>query len=151
MILDLVYNRIGAFLPASQQSLESDFKKKLWDKYQLRFNKFCTLTNMPIHRFKEQLHRLDAYEEYMKMLVNVFNPIAANGIICCSLLSVLYDGKIFDCDFNQMLGLQVFTDKPMIVFDFDYKKLVNRKIIFDSRCFGCTAGAGSSCGGAIAE
>lgn len=151
LILDLVYNPVGAFLPASQQSLEADFKKELWEKFQIKFNKLYTITNMPIHRFKDQLERLGAYEEYMEKLVNAFNPIAADGVMCRSLLSVSYDGKIYDCDFNQMLDLQVFTDKPMTVFDFDFKKLVNRKIIFDSHCFGCTAGAGSSCGGAIAE
>ena len=151
LILDLVYNPVGAFLPASQHSLEADFKKELWEKYQLKFNRLYTITNMPIHRFKEWLERTDAYEDYMEKLINAFNPAAAEGVMCRSLLSVSYDGKIFDCDFNQMIDLQIFTDKPMTVFDFDYDKLINRKIIFDSHCFGCTAGAGSSCGGAIAE
>lgn len=149
--LDLVYNPVGAFLPASQHSLEADFKKELWEKYQLKFNRLYTITNMPIHRFKEWLERTDAYEDYMVKLINAFNPQAAEGVMCRSLLSVSYDGKIFDCDFNQMIDLQIFTDKPMTVFDFDYNKLINRKIIFDSHCFGCTAGAGSSCGGAITE
>ena len=151
LILDLVYNPVGAFLPASQHSLEADFKKELWEKYQLKFNRLYTITNMPIHRFKEWLERTGAYEDYMEKLINAFNPAAAEGVMCRSLLSVSYDGKIFDCDFNQMIDLQIFTDKPMTVFDFDYEKLINRKIIFDSHCFGCTAGAGSSCGGAIAE
>jgi radical SAM/Cys-rich protein len=106
---------------------------------------------MPIHRFKEQLERNGGYEEYMEKLVNAFNPSAAEGVMCRSLLSVSYEGKIFDCDFNQMLDLQVFTDKPMTVFNFNYEELMNRNIIFDSHCFGCTAGAGSSCGGAISE
>ncbi len=151
LILDLVYNPVGAFLPASQHSLEADFKKELWEKYQLKFNRLYTITNMPIHRFKEWLERTDTYDEYMEKLINAFNPAAAEGVMCRSLLSVSFDGKIFDCDFNQMIDLQIFTDKPMTVFDFDYDKLINRKIIFDSHCFGCTAGAGSSCGGAIAE
>lgn len=151
LILDLVYNPVGAFLPASQHSLEADFKKELWEKYQLKFNRLYTITNMPIHRFREWLERTDTYDEYMEKLINAFNPAAAEGVMCRSLLSVSYDGKIFDCDFNQMLDLQVFTDKPMTVFDFDYNKLMKRKIIFDSHCFGCTAGSGSSCGGAIAE
>jgi len=151
LILDLVYNPVGAFLPASQQSLEADFKKELWEKYKIRFNRLYTITNMPIHRFKEQLQRNGGYEEYMEKLIHAFNPDAAKGVMCRSLLSVSHDGKVFDCDFNQMLDLQVFTDKPMTVFDFDYDKLINRKIIFDSHCFGCTAGAGSSCGGATAE
>jgi radical SAM/Cys-rich protein len=151
LILDLVYNPVGAFLPASQQSLEEDFKKELWEKYQLKFNRLYTITNMPIHRFKEWLERTDTYDEYMEKLINAFNPTAAEGVMCRSLLSVSWDGKIFDCDFNQMLDLQVFTNKPMTVFDFDFETLVRRDIIFDSHCFGCTAGAGSSCGGAISE
>lgn len=151
LILDLVYNPVGAFLPASQQSLEADFKKELWEKYKLKFNRLYTITNMPIHRFKEQLERNGGYEEYMEKLVNAFNPSAAEGVMCRSLLSVSWDGKIYDCDFNQMIGLQIFTKKPMTVFDFNYEELMNRNIIFDSHCFGCTAGAGSSCGGAISE
>ena len=148
LIIDLVYNPVGAFLPASQQSLENDFKKELWEKYKLKFNRLYTITNMPIHRFKDWLVRTDGYEEYMEKLINAFNPTAAEGVMCRSLLSVSWEGKIFDCDFNQMLNLQSFTDKPMTVFNFDYDKLINRNIIFDSHCFGCTAGAGSSCGGA---
>lgn len=151
LILDLVYNPVGAFLPASQQSLEDDFKKELWEKYQLKFNRLYTITNMPIHRFKEWLERTGSYKEYMEKLINAFNPTAAEGVMCRSLLSISYDGKIYDCDFNQMLDLQIFTDKPMTVFDFNYDKLINRNIIFDSHCFGCTAGSGSSCGGAISE
>ena len=148
LIIDLVYNPVGAFLPASQQSLENDFKKELWEKYKLKFNRLYTITNMPIHRFKDWLIRTDGYKEYMEKLINAFNPIAAEGVMCRSLLSVSWEGKIFDCDFNQMLDLQSFTDKPMTVFNFDYDKLIHRNIIFDSHCFGCTAGAGSSCGGA---
>jgi len=151
LILDLVYNPVGAFLPASQQSLENDFKKELWEKYKLKFNRLYTITNMPIHRFKEWLERTESYNDYMEKLINAFNPSAAEGIMCRSLLSVSYDGKIYDCDFNQMLDFQIFTEKPMTVFDFDYNKLINRDIIFDSHCFGCTAGSGSSCGGATAE
>ncbi len=151
LILDLVYNPVGAFLPASQQSLETDFKKELWEKYKLKFNRLYTITNMPIHRFKEWLERTESYNDYMEKLINAFNPSAAEGIMCRSLLSVSYDGKIYDCDFNQMLDFQIFTNKPMTVFNFDYNKLVNREIIFDSHCFGCTAGSGSSCGGATTE
>lgn len=151
LILDLVYNPVGAFLPASQESLERDFKKELWKNYQIKFNNLYTITNMPIHRFKEQLERQGTYEDYMEKLINAFNPAAAEGVMCRSLLSVSYDGKIYDCDFNQMLDMQVFIDKPMTVFNFDFQKLIEREIIFDSHCFGCTAGSGSSCGGAISE
>lgn len=151
LILNLVYNPVGAFLPAPQKSLEKDFKKELWKNYRLKFNKLLTITNMPIHRFKEQLERLGTLDDYLEKLINAFNPVAAKGVMCRSLLSISYDGKIFDCDFNQMLDLQICLDKPMTVFDFNYKKLISRKIIFDSHCFGCTAGAGSSCGGVISE
>lgn len=151
LILNLVYNPVGAFLPAPQKSLEKDFKKELWKNYRLKFNKLLTITNMPIHRFKEQLEILGTLDDYLEKLINAFNPVAAKGVMCRSLLSISYDGKIFDCDFNQMLDLQICLDKPMTVFDFNYKKLISRKIIFDSHCFGCTAGAGSSCGGVISE
>jgi len=151
LILDLVYNPVGAFLPASQVSLEKDFKKELWKNFQIRFNNLYTITNMPIHRFKEQLERQGTYEDYMDKLINAFNPAAAEGVMCRSLLSVSYDGKIYDCDFNQMLETQVFNGKPMTVFNFDFQKLIEREITFDTHCFGCTAGAGSSCGGAISE
>ncbi|MFZ2322322.1 MAG: arsenosugar biosynthesis radical SAM (seleno)protein ArsS [Ignavibacteriaceae bacterium] len=151
LVIDLVYNPVGDFLPASQHTLEADFKKELWESYKLRFNKLYTITNMPIHRFKDQLLRNGTYEEYIEKLINAFNPDAAMGVMCRSLISVSYDGKIYDCDFNQMLDMQVNVSKPMTVFDFDYNKLINRKIKFDTHCFGCTAGAGSSCGGAISE
>ncbi|HVO73797.1 MAG TPA: arsenosugar biosynthesis radical SAM (seleno)protein ArsS [Ignavibacteriaceae bacterium] len=148
LILNLVYNPVGAFLPASQESLEKDFKEKLWNNFSLRFNNLFTITNMPIHRFKEQLERLGSYEEYMNKLVNSFNPSAALGIMCRSLLSVGYDGRLYDCDFNQMLDMQIMNHRPINVFNFNFKELKTRSILFDSHCFGCTAGAGSSCGGA---
>jgi radical SAM/Cys-rich protein len=149
--LDLVYNPVGAFLPASQHSLEADYKKELWENYQIRFNNLFTMTNMPIHRFKEQLERHGTYEDYMMKLINAFNPSAANGVMCRSLISVGYDGKMYDCDFNQMLDMQIFNGKPLDVFNFNGEFLKRRSIRFDSHCFGCTAGAGSSCGGAISE
>jgi radical SAM/Cys-rich protein len=150
LILNLVYNPAGAFLPAPQASLEADFKKELWEKFGLVFNNLFTITNMPIHRFKEQLMRLGIYDDYMTKLSNAFNPAAAKSVMCRSLISVGYDGKIYDCDFNQMLEMQVDDKNSGSVFDFDYKKIISRKIKFESHCFGCTAGAGSSCGGATA-
>lgn len=146
--LNFVYNPVGAFLPASQETLQADFKRELSKKYGIVFNKLFTITNMPINRFKDQLKRLGAYEDYMEKLVNAFNPTAAEGVMCRSLISVSHDGRIYDCDFNQMMELQINTKhSPSTVFDFDYKELTKRKIIFGSHCFGCTAGAGSSCGG----
>jgi MoaA/NifB/PqqE/SkfB family radical SAM enzyme len=102
---------------------------------------------MPIHRFKNDLDRLGTYEEYMTKLVNAFNPVAAQGVMCRSLISVGYDGKIYDCDFNQMLEMQVKDVEPRSIFNFDFDRLLNRRIDFASHCFGCTAGSGSSCGG----
>ncbi|MFQ5583861.1 MAG: arsenosugar biosynthesis radical SAM (seleno)protein ArsS [Calditrichia bacterium] len=149
LILDLVYNPAGAFLPADQQSLEADFKQELKEKYDIDFNHLYTITNMPIHRFRETLLRRGNYEEYMEKLVNAFNPVAAEGVMCRTLLSVSYDGRIFDCDFNQMLNMQVMNGRPLTVFNFDFDQLLDRKLWFASHCFGCTAGGGSSCGGAI--
>jgi radical SAM/Cys-rich protein len=151
LTLNLVYNPVGAFLPASQESLERQFKKELEAKFGVVFNSLFTITNMPINRFKKDLERLNAYDEYMTRLVNAFNPAAARGVMCRSLISVGYDGKLYDCDFNQMLDLNLSEDSGGTVLDFDLDKLLNRKIIFDQHCYGCAAGAGSSCGGATAK
>ena len=146
--LNLVYNPVGAFLPAGQASLENDFKYELKDKYDITFNRLFTITNMPINRFKQQLKNLNAYNDYMNKLINSFNPDAANGIMCKNIISVSYDGKLYDCDFNQMLDMNIsIKNKDLSIHDFDFKTLVNRKIRFGSHCFGCTAGNGSSCGG----
>ncbi|MAT40505.1 MAG: radical SAM protein [Ectothiorhodospiraceae bacterium] len=150
LVLDLVYNPIGAFLPPEQEHLEADYKKELWEKFGLKFNNLYTITNMPIHRFKEQLLRKGGYEEYMEKLVNAFNPAAALGVMCRSLVSVGYDGTMYDCDFNQMLDMAIEDGGQTTIFDFDYSKLINREIKFDLHCYGCTAGSGSSCGGATA-
>jgi radical SAM/Cys-rich protein len=150
LTLNLVYNPAGAFLPAPQESLEKDFKRELLNKFGIVFNNLYSITNMPIHRFKNQLKRRGTYDDYMAKLVDAFNPSAAQGIMCRTLLSVSYDGKLYDCDFNQMLEMQVVNSKPVTVFDFDLQELLNRRIRFASHCFGCTAGAGSSCGGVTA-
>jgi len=151
LALNLIYNPVGAFLPASQESLERQFKKELEAKFGVVFNRLFTITNMPINRFKKDLERLNAYEEYMARLVNAFNPAAARGVMCRSLISVGHDGKLYDCDFNQMLDLNLSEESGETVFDFDLDKLLDRKIIFGPHCYGCAAGAGSSCGGATAK
>lgn len=148
--LNLVYNPVGAFLPPDQCKLEYDYKKELMDKFGLRFNQLFVITNMPIHRFREMLERKEIYDDYMSKLVNAFNPSAAEGVMCRSLISVGYDGRIYDCDFNQMLDMQIGFEEPSTIYNFDMIKMMNRNILFDSHCFGCTAGAGSSCGGATA-
>lgn len=147
-LLNLVYNPVGPFLPASQESLERDYKRELWSKFQLRFNHLFALTNMPINRFKAQLKVLGTYEEYMEKLVSAFNPQAAGGVMCRDLISVAYDGTLYDCDFNQMLDMAIGDDKPLTLANFDAERLVARQIRVGDHCFGCTAGAGSSCGGA---
>ncbi|MBI4547416.1 MAG: arsenosugar biosynthesis radical SAM protein ArsS [Ignavibacteriae bacterium] len=149
LLLNLVYNPIGASLPPPQESLEAEYKRELFSRYGIRFNNLYTVTNMPIHRFKEWLERSGSYETYMMKLMNAFNPSAAQGIMCRSLLSVGYDGRLYDCDFNQMLEMQVTNGEPKTVFNFDFDKLIARDIRFGAHCFGCTAGAGSSCGGAL--
>ena len=146
--LNLVYNPVGAFLPADQASLEADFKTELKDKHNITFDKLFTITNMPINRFKQQLKNLNAYHDYMNKLINSFNPTAANGIMCRNIISVSYDGMLYDCDFNQMLDMKLKSnDKALSIHDFDFQALLKRNISFDSHCFGCTAGSGSSCGG----
>jgi radical SAM/Cys-rich protein len=149
LVLDLVYNPVGAFLPAPQEGLEADFRRELRHKFGIVFNRLYTITNMPIHRFRNQLERLGAYDDYMGKLVSAFNPAAAGGVMCRSMISVGYDGALYDCDFNQMLEMQIENSIPMTVFNFDYDALLKRRIRFASHCFGCTAGGGSSCGGAV--
>lgn len=146
-VLNLVYNPVGPFLPASQQSLEADYKKELQSKFGISFNQLFAITNMPIHRFKDDLIRSGSIEDYMTKLINAFNPDAAKGVMCRSLISVAYDGGLFDCDFNQMLELPVSSQSSSTIFNFDLDTLLKRKIMFDDHCFGCTAGSGSSCGG----
>ncbi len=147
LILNLVYNPVGAFLPASQKNLEAEYKSELFSKHGIVFNRLYTITNMPIHRFKEDLERLNAFEDYMSSLESAFNPAAAEGVMCRTLISVGYDGKVYDCDFNQMLEMQIKNGRPLTIFDFEYDTIMKRPIEFASHCFGCTAGAGSSCGG----
>lgn len=148
LILNFVYNPVGAFLPAPQKDLEEDFKRELHKKYGIVFNNLYTITNMPINRFRDQLKRLGAYEDYMTELVNAFNPDAAKGVMCRSIISVGHNGRIYDCDFNQMLEMDVIIDgKPITIFNFDPQSYLKRRIMFAPHCYGCTAGSGSSCGG----
>ena len=148
--LNLVYNPAGAFLPAPQADLERDYKRELAAKWGVQFNGLFALTNLPVHRFKAQLVVNKTYEEYMEKLVGAFNPVAAEGVMCRSMISVSHDGKLYDCDFNQMLNMDIKGGpdrKGLTIFDFDRAQLMKRDIRFASHCFGCTAGAGSSCGG----
>lgn len=146
--LNLVYNPTGAFLPGNQASLEADFKRQLQRKYGLEFNNLYAITNMPISRFLDYLLEGGLYRDYMQTLLDAFNPGAVEGVMCRNTLSVGWDGYLYDCDFNQMLGLKVAG--PQHLRDFDLQALENRSIVLNQHCYGCTAGSGSSCGGQVA-
>ncbi len=147
--LNLVYNPVGAYLPPTQASIEADFKRELARRHGIVFNQLFTITNMPISRFLEFLLRSGNYEHYMEKLVNAYNPAAAAGVMCRNTLSVGWDGVMYDCDFNQMLELPVNHGVPRHIRDFDPQRLHQREIVIGQHCFGCTAGAGSSCGGTV--
>jgi radical SAM/Cys-rich protein len=150
LVLNLVTNPVGTFLPGSQHSLERDWKAQMRRLYGIEFSSLYTITNMPISRFLEFLVEEGRLEEYMERLVTAFNPAAAAGVMCRNTLSVGWDGTLYDCDFNQMLELPLHPAAPRTVFDFDLAALRSREIVLGVHCFGCTAGAGSSCGGATA-
>lgn len=146
--LDLVYNPSGAFLPTDQSALENDFKKALKEDFDIDFHNLFSITNLPISRFLDYLIASDNYEEYMYSLVEAYNPMAVNNVMCKNTISVSWDGFLYDCDFNQMLGLKVATTEKHIS-TFNEQNLNNRDIIISQHCYGCTAGAGSSCQGAV--
>jgi radical SAM/Cys-rich protein len=148
LLLDLVYNPSGAFLPGSQLSLEKEFKRKLKVGYGIDFNSLFAITNVPISRFLDYLVESKNYDRYMEQLVNAFNPAAAANVMCRNTLSIGWDGFLYDCDFNQMLELKVAASAPRHIRDFDLDTLNSRDIVLNQHCYGCTAGAGSSCGGA---
>ena len=150
LVLDLVYNPVGAFLPPEQHAIEADFRRELKNRWGVVFNNLYTITNMPISRFLEFLIQSGNYDRYMNKLIGAYNPQAAAGVMCRSLLSIGWDGSLYDCDFNQMIGLTVNHGAPTHIRDFDYAALKQRRIVTGQHCFGCTAGAGSSCGGATA-
>lgn len=145
--LDLVYNPAGAFLPASQMSLEAEFKRSLLEEFGVHFNHLFAITNIPISRFLDYLIASDNYGDYMETLVNAFNPSAVAGVMCRNTLSVGWDGRLYDCDFNQMLELPLAT-KNSHVSEFSIEDWNQRSIVISQHCYGCTAGAGSSCQGA---
>ncbi|MGD9629667.1 MAG: arsenosugar biosynthesis radical SAM (seleno)protein ArsS [Pyrinomonadaceae bacterium] len=151
LVLNLVYNPVGAYLPPPQSSIEADFKRELKARYDISFNDLFTITNMPIARFLDWLRRTRNEEAYMNRLVNAFNPSTLSGLMCRNLISVDWTGRLYDCDFNQMLDLGIEAASPQTIFDFDISKLSDRPITTADHCFGCTAGSGSSCGGAVAD
>ncbi len=149
LALNLVYNPVGAFLPPKQEAIEAQFRKELRARHGVEFNHLYTITNMPISRFLEFLVESGNYEGYMERLANAFNPAAAAGVMCRYTLSVSWDGRLYDCDFNQMLDLPVDHGAPSHIRNFDLAQLHRRQITIRNHCYGCTAGSGSSCGGAV--
>ena len=148
LILNLVHNPVGAFLPARQDALQAQFQRELQRRHGVVFNRLYTITNMPIGRFLQFLVETGNYEGYMQRLANAFNPDAAQAVMCRDTISIGWDGTLYDCDFNQMLELPVGEPAPAHVRDFDPARLNARRIVTANHCYGCTAGAGSSCGGA---
>lgn len=146
--LDLVYNPSGAFLPGDQMALESDFKKALKEDFNIDFHNLFAITNLPISRFLDYLIASENYEDYMHALVEAYNPMAVENVMCTNTLSVSWDGNLYDCDFNQMLNLKV-NSKVKHISKYNEELLQNRNIIINQHCYGCTAGAGSSCQGVV--
>ncbi|MFB9986546.1 DUF3641 domain-containing protein [Bacillus benzoevorans] len=145
--LNLVYNPGGSFLPGSQQGLENDYKRILGENYNLSFNHLFTITNLPIGRFAQNLKRNNSLAEYETLLEDNYNDEAAKNIMCRSQISVGYDGLLYDCDFNQMINMQ--TKGAKTLQELLEKETLDREIVFGNHFYGCTAGAGSSCGGAL--
>ncbi len=149
LILNLVHNPVGAFLPGSEASLSRDYRRELGDRYGIVFDELYTITNMPISRFLEFLEQSGNTGRYMDLLVRSFNPRAAAGVMCRTHLSVGWDGRLYDCDFNQMLDLPVDGGAPATLGGLISAKTLQRTVRTGLHCFGCTAGAGSSCGGSL--
>ncbi len=150
--LTLVSNPVGAFLASGQTKLEQEWKAGLAQNFGITFDRLITLNNMPISRYLEWLEASGNLQHYMELLVNSFNPGTIAGLMCRNTLSISWDGRLYDCDFNQMLGLEAVpaNGQPMTIHEFNGAVLGDREIVTGRHCFGCTAGAGSSCGGAIA-
>jgi len=150
LILNLVFNPVGAYLPPKQASIEADYKRELNRRHGIVFNALYTITNMPINRFLEYLIESGNYAPYMHKLTAAFNPDAAGAVMCRTTLSIGWDGRLYDCDFNQMLDVGISGAGPAHIRDFDPESLASRRIRTGNYCYGCTAGSGSSCTGTVA-
>ncbi|MEP4079108.1 arsenosugar biosynthesis radical SAM (seleno)protein ArsS [Haloferula sp.] len=149
--LTLVYNPIGAKLPPDQIELEEDYKQELKKRYGIVFSRLFTITNLPIARFATELREQGKWDEYMALLIDSFNPSTVEGLMCRSTINIGWEGEVFDCDFNQMLKMQLKTNKPLYLWDVTPDSLADVPVMTGNHCFGCTAGAGSSCTGALEE
>ena len=147
--LHLVYNPVGTSLPGSQAELQDDYHRELKSRFGVVFNELFTITNMPIARYASFLRATSEYEHYLNRLGEAFNPKTVENLMCRSTLNVGWRGEVYDCDFNQMLDLQWHDAKPLFLWDLDPGDLGNRPIVTGEHCLGCTAGAGSGCGGAL--
>lgn len=149
LLLSLVYNPVGLGLPPAQAALEKQYRDHLREHYQIEFSRLFAITNMPISRFLEELLDKGKLEEYMQSLLDAYNPAAVQEVMCRTTLSVSWDGRLFDCDFNQMLDISTAPGTPKSIADFNSDTLTGRTIVTGPHCYGCTAGAGSSCQGSI--
>jgi len=147
--LHLVYNPGGAFVAPNQAKLEADYKRELGERFDIDFHNLYTITNLPVSRFLEYLEAEGKTQEYVEVLANSFNPAAAKEVMCTNTLSVDWNGNLFDCDFNQILKMPVAVENARNIMDFDAEELADRNIVLNQHCFGCTAGEGSSCQGAL--
>ncbi len=147
--LRLVYNPGGPFLPPNQSELEGEYRRELNERFDISFTNLLTITNMPLGRFLNTLKQENQLKEYMDLLKNSFNPNTMKDLMCRHQISVGWDGTLFDCDFNLALGFEINHGAPNHISSFDVEKLSSRRIVTGNHCFGCTAGAGSSCAGAL--
>ncbi len=155
LTLNLIYNPVGSHLPPPQEQLEAEYKRELGTRFGITFNQLYTITNMPIARFAHSLERDGQLDAYMQLLASAFNPATIDGLMCRHQVSLSWDGFVYDCDFNQMLDMRLGNGKPLRLGEQSADDLVqlleHREILLDSHCYGCSAGAGSSCGGALAS
>lgn len=149
LILNLVYNPVGPHLPPSQAELEAEYKERLREDFGIIFNRLYTITNMPMTRYVKHLKAFGQYESYVELLINSFNSGTLERLMCRDTLSVSWDGALYDCDFNQMLGMQMRNGTRLTIFDLALDKIKDFEILTGDHCFGCTAGTGSSCQGAL--
>ncbi|MFA5021435.1 MAG: DUF3641 domain-containing protein, partial [Patescibacteria group bacterium] len=147
LVLNIVHNPVGAYMPGAQKELEAEYKRRLFNDHGIVFNRLFCITNMPVGRYLEYLLKSGNFEDYMADLCGAYNPQAAENVMCRSTISVGWDGVLYDCDFNQMLGLRVNHGMPYTIMDFNMEKLRSRQIVIGNHCYGCTAGKGSSCRG----
>jgi len=148
-MLDLVYNPGGPFLPPEQSALENDYRRELFENYGVSFTNLLTIANMPLGRFRDVLKEENKEVEYMQLLNNSFNPMTLDSLMCRNQISVGWNGLLYDCDFNLAIQTPVEKEAPAHIRNFNLEKLRNRKIVTSDHCFGCTAGCGSSCAGAL--